>query len=131
MTRTVITSDRVPSGGKPYSPAIRHGDTLYVSGQVALDAATGAAIDGGFEVQARRVLDNLIALLEAGGSSTAAVLKTTCFLVDIKDAARFNEIYREYFPVEPPARSTFAVAALSSGFLVEIEAIAAILGDPT
>ena len=126
MERIVIASPDVPSSGKPYSPAIRHGETLYVSGQVALDPATGGAIEGGFEAQTRRVLDNLVALLRAGGSDPSLVLKTTCFLVDIADAARFNEIYREYFPIDPPARSTFAVAALSAGFLVEVEAIAAV-----
>ena len=128
MDRTVVTSPDVPSSGKPYSPAIRHGDTLYVSGQVAYDPATGGALPGGFEVQARRVLDNLCALLRAGGSDPSLVLKTTCLLVDIADAPRFNEIYREYFPVDPPARSTFAVAALSPGFLVEVEAVAAVAG---
>ena len=126
MDRTVVTSPAVPSSGKPYSPAIRHGDTLYVSGQVAYDPATGGGIEGGIEAQTRRVLDNRVALLRAGGSDPSLVLKTTCFLVDIADAARFNEIYREYFPVDPPARSTFAVAALSPGFLVEVEAIAAV-----
>ena len=126
MDRTVITSPAVPSSGKPYSPAIRHGDTLYVSGQVAFDPATGGPIEGDFEAQTRRVLDNLVALLHAGGSDPSLVLKTTCFLVDIQDAPRFNEIYREYFPVDPPARSTFAVGALSSGFVVEVEAIAAV-----
>jgi 2-iminobutanoate/2-iminopropanoate deaminase len=125
MTRTVVSSPLVPSSGKPYSPAIRHGDTLYVSGQVALDAASGLAIEG-FEAQTRRVLDNLRALLEAGGSSLGSVLKTTCFLVDIADAPRFNAIYREYFPTDPPARSTIAVAALSPGYLVEVEAVAAV-----
>jgi 2-iminobutanoate/2-iminopropanoate deaminase len=126
MNRSVITSPDVPSSGKPYSPAIRHGDTLYVYGQVAYDPASGGAIDGGFEAQARRVLANLVALLRAGGSEPSLVLKTTCFLVDIADAPQFNVIYREVFPVDPPARSTFAVAALSSGFLVEVEAIAAV-----
>ena len=126
MDRTVITSPAVPSSGKPYSPAIRHGDTLYVSGQVAYDPATGGGIPGGIEAQTRRVLDNLVALLRAGGSDPSLVLKTTCFLIDIADAPKFNEIYREYFPVDPPARSTFAVAALSPGFLVEVEAIAAV-----
>jgi 2-iminobutanoate/2-iminopropanoate deaminase len=126
VDRTVVTSPDVPSSGKPYSPAIRHGGTLYVSGQVALDPATGGGLSGGIEAQTRRVLDNLVALLRAGGSDPSLVLKTTCFLVDIADAPRFNEIYREYFPVDPPARSTFAVAALSAGFLVEVEAIAAV-----
>ena len=86
----------------------------------------GGGIPGGIEAQTRRVLDNLVALLRAGGSDPSLVLKTTCFLIDIADAPKFNEIYREYFPVDPPARSTFAVAALSPGFLVEVEAIAAV-----
>jgi 2-iminobutanoate/2-iminopropanoate deaminase len=116
----------VPSSGKPYSPAIGYGDTLYVSGQVAYDPGAGGALGGGFDVQTRRVLDNLMALLEAGGSGPGSVLKTTCLLVDIADAPRFNEIYREYFPVDPPARSTYAVAALSPGYLIEVEAIAAV-----
>ncbi|HUG29467.1 MAG TPA: RidA family protein [Candidatus Limnocylindria bacterium] len=125
MTRTVVSSPLVPSSGKPYSPAIRHDHTLYVSGQVALEAGE-LAVEGGIEPQTRRVLDNLRALLEAGGSSMRSVLKTTCFLVDIGDAPRFNEIYRDYFPTDPPARSTIAVAALSPGYLVEVEAIAAV-----
>lgn len=127
MDRIVVTSPDVPSTGRPYSPAIRHGETLYVSGQVAFDPATGGAVEGGIEAQTRRVLDNLVAVLRAGGSDPTLVLKATCYLVDIGDAPRFNEIYREYFPVDPPARSTFAVGALSSGFVVEVEAIAAVV----
>jgi 2-iminobutanoate/2-iminopropanoate deaminase len=126
MERTVIASPSVPSSGKPYSPAIRHGDTVYVSGQVAYDPSTGKALAGGFDAQAVRVLDNLTALLDAAGSDRAHVIRTTCYLVDIADAPRFNEIYREYFPMDPPARSTVGVAALSPGFLVEVEAIAAV-----
>lgn len=129
MKRVVIQTDEVPTSGKPYSQAIRFGDFLFVSGQVALDAATGRPLEGGFDVQARRVLDQLRAIVEEGGSSMDLVLKTTCFLVDIADAARFNDIYREYFPADAPARSTFQVAGLSPGFLVEIEAIAGV-GDP-
>jgi 2-iminobutanoate/2-iminopropanoate deaminase len=126
MERRVIATDRVASTGKPYSQAIRFGDLVFVSGQVAWDASTQRALEGGIEAQTRRVLDNLTAILEAAGSSRDLVLKTTCFLADIADAATFNEIYREYFPTDPPARSTFAVAGLSAGFIVEVEAIAAV-----
>lgn len=129
MRRQVVRSERVPSTGKPYSQAIRWGDLLFVSGQVAWDAEVGAALGGGFDAQTRRVLDNLREVLEAGGSSLALVLKTTCFLVDVSDAPRFNEIYREYFPVDPPARSTVEVSRLSPGFLVEVEAVAGVAGD--
>ena len=129
MKRVVIQTGKVPSSGKPYSQAIRFGDILFVSGQVALDAATGRPLEGGLDAQARLVLDHLRAILEEGGSSLDLVLKTTCFLADMGDAPRFNEIYREYFPSDPPARSTFQVAGLSPGFLVEVEAIAGI-ADP-
>jgi len=126
MDRTIVQTDRVPSTGKPYSQAIAYGGLLFVSGQIAWDPAAGRAIDGGFEAQVRRVLDNLQAILEAGGTSLQNVLKTTCFLADLGDAPAFNRVYREYFPVDPPARSTFQVAGLSPGVLVEIEAIAAL-----
>jgi 2-iminobutanoate/2-iminopropanoate deaminase len=126
VNRTTIHTAAVPSTGKPYSQATSFGGLLFVSGQVAWDAEAGHALDGGFEVQTRRVLDNLRAIVEAGGSTLDHVLKTTCFLVDIADAPRFNEIYREYFPVDPPARSTVEVSGLSPGFLIEVEAIAAL-----
>lgn len=126
MKRLVVQTDKVPSSGKPYSQAIRFGDLLFVSGQVALDAATGRPLEGGFEAQTRLVLDHLRAILEAAGGSMDLVLKTTCFLAEIADAPIFNEIYREYFPTDAPARSTFQVAGLSPGFLVEVEAIAGV-----
>lgn len=125
MDRTVIHTDQVATTGKPYSQAVRFGDLLFVSGQVALDPATGSVVDG-LEAQSRRVLDSLTAILEAGGSSRDLVLKTTCFLTDVAAAPGFNEIYREYFSKDPPARSTVVVADLSPGFLVEVEAIAAV-----
>jgi 2-iminobutanoate/2-iminopropanoate deaminase len=130
MDRVVIHTQAVASSGKPYSQAIRFGDIVFVSGQVAFDGSTGRALEGSFDEQARKVLDNLRAILEAAGSSLELVLKTTCFLADIADAGRFNEIYREYFPVDPPARSTFQVASLSPGFLVEVEATAGVAATP-
>jgi 2-iminobutanoate/2-iminopropanoate deaminase len=126
MDRVVINTPAVAGSGKPYSQAIRFGDVVFVSGQVPFDGTTGRALDAPFDDQVRLVLDNLRTILEAGGSSVELVLKTTCFLADIGDAGRFNEIYREYFPIDPPARSTFQVGSLSPGFLVEVEAIAGV-----
>ena len=124
MDRTTVHTDSVAGTGKPYSQGVRYGDLLFVSGQVGLDSA-GSLIEG-LEAQTRRVLDNLTAILEAGGSSRELVLKTTCFLTDVADTQRFNEIYREYFPSNQPARSTVVVADLSPGFLVEVEAVAGV-----
>lgn len=116
-------------GGRPVSPvlsaAIRYGDFLFVSGQVGADPTTGAAVAGGFEAQARQTLENLKAVLEAAGSSLDRVLKTTCFITDMGDFSLFNEVYKEYFDDNPPARSTFQVAGLVTPYVVEIEAIAA------
>jgi 2-iminobutanoate/2-iminopropanoate deaminase len=125
----VVTSDRVPSWDLPYSQAIRYGDLVFVSGQLALDSATGQPVAGGIMPQTRQVLENITAILEAAGSSMARVLKTTCFLMDRDDFDDFNVIYREYFPSKHPARSTFQVARLAPGYIVEIEVIAAVDDD--
>lgn len=109
----------------PYSPAMRYGDLLFVSGQVAQDPATGKSVGGGIVEQTHRVLQNLAELLEQGGSSMGRVLKTTCFLANLDDFTAFNEVYRTYFPEPLPARSTFEVGRLPMGYLVEVEAIAA------
>jgi len=119
-----INSAPIPSSGKPYSQATRLGDLVFTSGQVALDDETSTPLEGGFDVQARQVLENLRLVLLQAGASLETVLKTTCFLTDIDNAPSFNTIYREFFPENQPARSTFAVAALSPGLLVEVEAIA-------
>jgi 2-iminobutanoate/2-iminopropanoate deaminase len=126
-----INSAPIPSTGKPYSQATRFGDLVFVSGQVAIDEATSVALDGGFEVQARNVFENLKSVLEHAGASLETVLKTTCFLADMRDAPTFNAIYREYFPSDQPARSTFQVASLSPGLLVEVEAVAAVSSRPS
>jgi 2-iminobutanoate/2-iminopropanoate deaminase len=98
---------------------------LLLSGQIPLDPATGAIVDGDIEVQTRRVLDNLVAVLEAGGSSLERVLKTTVYLVDLAMFPRVNAVYAEYFSADPaPARATVQVAALPLGAQVEIDAIA-------
>ena len=108
----------------PYSPAVRAGQLLFVSGQVALDPGTGNMVEGGIAEQTRRVLDNIGALLTAGGRSFADVVRTTIFLADMNDFAAVNEIYGRYFKEPYPARATVQVARLPKDARVEIDVIA-------
>ena len=124
MTRRAISTAAAPTAVGPYSQAIAIEDLVFCSGQVGLDPATGALVDGGLEAQAERALKNLASVLDAAGCTWADVVKTTCFLTDIDDFAAFNAIYARYMPDPPPARSTFAVAALPKAASIEIEAIA-------
>jgi 2-iminobutanoate/2-iminopropanoate deaminase len=119
-----VSSEKAPKAIGPYSPAVRAGQLLFVSGQVPLDPATGQMVEGGIAEQTRRVLDNIGALLTAGGRSFADVVRTTIFLADMNDFAAVNEIYGQYF-VEPyPARATVQVARLPKDARVEIDVIA-------
>ena len=125
--KLAIATPAAPAAIGPYSQAIRIGDTLYTSGQVALDTATGSLVPGGIVEQTTRVLDNLKAVLTASGLDLAHVVKTTVFLKDMADFAAMNAIYATYFAppgVVAPARSTVQVAALPKDALVEIECIA-------
>jgi 2-iminobutanoate/2-iminopropanoate deaminase len=122
---TVATPGAPPAIG-PYSQAIRAGGLLFTAGQVGFDPATGELVDGGIAEQTRRVLENIRAILEAGGSGLGQVVKTTVFLVDMVDFAPMNEVYAQVFGEHRPARSTVAVAALPRGARVEIEAVAAV-----
>jgi 2-iminobutanoate/2-iminopropanoate deaminase len=108
----------------PYSPAIRIGNFVFTSGQIALDPQTGKLVEGDVSAQARQALTNLKTLIEASGSSLNKVVKTTLFLKDMADFQTVNAIYAECFTAEPPARSTVQVSALPGGALVEVEAIA-------
>jgi 2-iminobutanoate/2-iminopropanoate deaminase len=125
VNRQVISTAAGTGSGSPYSPAIRFDNLLFVSGQVALTPA-GAIGPEGIEEQTRLVLENLRTILDAAGSSLERVLKTTCFLTNIDDFATFNRVYKTYFPIDPPARSTCQVAGLAPGLLIEIDAIAAV-----
>jgi 2-iminobutanoate/2-iminopropanoate deaminase len=120
-----VPTPSAPGTGLPYSPAVRAGDWIVLAGQVGLDPASGELVEGGLAAQAERALRNLSAVLDAAGLSTGDVVKTTVFLVDIGDFQALNEVYARSFGDPPPARSTFAVAALPRGALVEIEAVAA------
>lgn len=122
--KNVITSANAPAALGPYSQAIKAGNTLYISGQLGLDPATGNFAKDDAAGQARQSLANLCAILKEAGATPANVVKTTVFLVDMKDFGPVNEVYAEVFKDQPPARSCFAVAALPKGGKVEIEAIA-------
>ena len=118
-----ITATTAPAAVGPYCHAKLAGNTLYTSGQLGLVPATGE-LPAGVEAQARQALDNLGAVLKAGGMDFCDVTKTTVFLADINDFAAINAIYAEYFTGEAPARSCVQVAALPKGALFEIEAVA-------
>jgi 2-iminobutanoate/2-iminopropanoate deaminase len=122
-SRQAVSSSSAPAAIGPYSQAIVAGGTVYCSGQIGMDPATGELADG-LEAQAERALRNLSAVLDAAGVTLADVVKTTIFLTDMGDFAAVNAIYATAMPEPPPARSTVAVAGLPKGALVEIEAIA-------
>jgi 2-iminobutanoate/2-iminopropanoate deaminase len=124
MTRHAISTTLAPTAIGPYSQAIAVGDLVFCSGQIGLDPATGELAPGAAEGQAERALRNLEAVLDAAGLGFADVVKTTVFLADIGDFTTVNAVYARHMPDPPPARSTFAVAALPRGAVVEIEAIA-------
>jgi 2-iminobutanoate/2-iminopropanoate deaminase len=126
-TKQSISTKDAPAAIGPYSQAVRIGQFIYTSGQVALDPASGALVAGGIAEQTVRVLENLKAVLAAGDAGLAQVVKTTVFLKNMGDFAAMNEIYARYFAAEgvvPPARSTVEVARLPKDALIEIEVIA-------
>lgn len=122
MNKT-IASPKAPAAVGPYCQAKLCGDTLYTSGQLGLDPATGKLPEG-IEAQAKQSLTNLGNVLAEAGMDFGDVVKTTCFLADIADFAAFNAVYAQFFTGEVPARSCFAVKSLPMGGLVEIECIA-------
>lgn len=123
MQREVIRTDGAPKPIGPYSQAIKLGDLVFVAGQGPIDPATGKKAND-VAGQTRQVMLNLKAILEAAGSSMAGVVKTTCFLRDMNDFPKFNAVYAEFFPSEPPARTTIQAARLPGDIDVEVEAIA-------
>ena len=124
---TVIATDQAPKAIGPYSQAIRAGNLIYTAGQIALNPQTGELVAGGIEEQTRQAIQNLSYVLEAAGASLSQVVKTTVFMQDLGEFTRMNAVYAEFFPQNPPARSTVQVAALPRGAKVEIECVA-ILG---
>lgn len=122
--RDVISTHGAPKAIGPYSQAIRAGGLVFTSGQVAIDPATQQVISGDVAAQTDRVLKNLVAILEASGSSLEKVVRCTVFLKNMGDFGAMNEVYGRYFKQAPPARSTVEVARLPKDVLVEIDAIA-------
>ncbi|HCL79527.1 MAG TPA: reactive intermediate/imine deaminase [Synergistaceae bacterium] len=122
--KRIISTDKAPAAIGPYNQAIQAGNFLFCSGQIPIDPATGAMVEGGVGEQARQVLKNVHAVLEAAGYAMTDVIKATVFAQSMKDFAVVNEIYAETFKQEPPARSFIEVGALPKGALVEIEVIA-------
>lgn len=122
-----VQTANAPAAIGPYSQAVRIGDLLFTSGQIALDPATGQLVEGGIEAQTHRVMQNLDAILTASGLNLSRVIKTTVFLKDMNHFAAMNAVYAQYLHhsgVAAPARSTVEVARLPKDALVEIEAIA-------
>ena len=119
----VVQTNAVPAAIGPYSQAMISGNFVFTCGQIALSPASGELVGSTIEEQTEQVMKNLSALLGAAGSSLTKVVKTTCFLEDMKYFAAFNEVYGKYFP-NKPARSTFSVKGLPRNALVEIEVIA-------
>ena len=126
MRREPVKTTSAPAALGPYSQAIKVGEFVYASGQIAIDPATGEFIGGGIAEQTDRVLKNLSAVLEAAGSSLDQVVKTLVFLADMNDFTAMNEVYGKFFPGAPPARSTVQAARLPKDARVEIEAVAVI-----
>lgn len=120
--RVIVEAEGCMRAG-PYSLASQHGDLLFTSGQIGLDAATGTLVEGGFEAQTRQVFRNMRSLLDAAGLGFGDVLKTNNFLTDVSNFAAFNAIYAENFEEPYPARTTIGVASLPLGALVEVEFI--------
>jgi reactive intermediate/imine deaminase len=126
MSKQIVSTSAAPAAIGPYSQAVRAGNTLWLSGQIPLDPLTKELVEGDIEVQARRVFDNIKAVLAAAGASFDGVVKTTIFLTDLANFAVVNKIMAEYFREPYPARSTVGVAALPRGAQVEVECIVAL-----
>lgn len=122
--KEVVSTEKAPGAIGPYSQAVKAGGMVFCSGQIPIDPATGEFVEGGVAEQTDQVFKNLIAVLEAGGSSLDGVVKTTVFLADMNDFAAMNEVYAKYFDSNKPARATVQAARLPRDAKVEIECIA-------
>ena len=121
--KKIISTDNAPAAIGPYSQAVQYGDFLFVSGQIAFDPKTGELVEGDIEVQTKRVLENLKAIIEAAGMALENVVKCSCFLNNMEDFVRFNTVYESYFGGSAPARETVEVSRLPKDVLVEVSAI--------
>ena len=124
MDRKVVTSENAPKALGPYSVAIRAGMFVFTAGQGGLDPRSGNLVPGGIEAETRQVLTNILNVLADAGSGMDSVVKTTVFMTDLAEFGKMNTVYAEFFPENPPARSTVQVTALPKDGRVEIEAVA-------
>ena len=122
--RKIVATDKAPAAIGPYAQANIIGNLVITSGQIPIDPATGNLVEGDLEVQTRQVFANLKAVLEAAGSSLDKIVKTTCFMDNMNDFAKMNEVYASFFSGDYPSRSAVEVAKLPKGALIEIEVIA-------
>jgi 2-iminobutanoate/2-iminopropanoate deaminase len=122
--RRVIRPERAPNTGLPFSPGIQIGNTLYMAGHLGRDPVTSELVAGGIEAETRQALANLGDVLKTAGMDFRDVTTVTAYITSFDDFAKFNEIYREFFPNDPPARATVQVAALNAGARVELQMIA-------
>jgi len=119
-------TEKAPKPKGPYSQAVIHNGLLYLSGQIPIDPATGQLVRGTIEEETEAVLENMRILSEEAGAELGHVIKVTCYLADMEDFARFNEVYKKYFPESPPARTTIQAGKLPLDVQVEIDAIVAL-----
>ena len=124
MIKRIIQTEQAPAAIGPYSQAIRIGDFLYTSGQIALDPESGNFLSGEIEEETEQTLKNISAILQASGVNFENVIKTTVYLSDLNDFTRMNQVYEKYFSKNKPARACVQVAALPKGAKIEIDAIA-------
>lgn len=124
MEKKVIRTDNAPAPIGPYNQAIQYGDMLFVSGQIAINPATGDLVQDDIQTETRMVMQNLEAVLAAAGMDFSNVIKSTIFLMDMGQFAQVNEVYGNYFKENPPARETVQVAGLPKGVNVEISVVA-------
>ncbi len=124
--KKIFYSDKVPKPKGPYSQAVIHNGLLYISGQVPIDPETGLIIRGTIEEETGAVLNNVRIIVEEAGASMKDVLKVTCYLADLDDFDRFNNVYKEYFRQDPPARTTLQAGRLPLNVKVEVDAIVAL-----
>jgi len=122
--KQIISTTNAPAAIGPYSQAVICNNFMYLSGQIPINPATGEVVEGDIEIQTKRVLDNITAILEEAGINLDAVVKTTIFITDMNDFARMNEVYGTYFKENQPARSCVEVSKLPKGVNIEIECIA-------
>lgn len=122
--KKIITTDKAPAAVGPYSQAVESNGTLYISGQIPIDPATGKMVEGGIQEQTSQVMKNIGAILKTAGYSYSDVVKSTCLLADMSFFREMNEVYASYYPEKQPARAAFAVKGLPLGALIEIETIA-------